>query len=139
MKQSGFTLLELVVTLMIIGVLAVAVLPRFAERSAFDRLGFYDQTLSVLRYAQKTAIAQRRNVCVDFTSTTVTLKIASTAGSAVACTIDLAGPTRNSPPAGINFTNAGGVAAIPANFVFNALGEASSGQTFRVSGISKNR
>lgn len=142
MKQSGFTLLELIVTMLIIGVLAIAVLPRFADRTIFDRRGFYDETLSILRYAQKSAIAQRRNVCVTFTGSTVTLTIAGTAGVGVACTRNLAGPKGDTytitAKSGVYFINTGGNAATPANFTFNALGEASIGQTFRISDFSEN-
>lgn len=134
-RRGGFTLTELIVILLIVGVLAIAVIPRFLDRSVFDTRGFHDETLSVLRYAQKTAIAQRRNVCVAFTSTTVTLTIAAAAGNAEACTLNLAGPNGVSPyaitaPSGVSFSS------LPTNFVFTALGQATVGQTFRVSGVS---
>ncbi|HZW22007.1 type II secretion system protein, partial [Noviherbaspirillum sp.] len=66
-RRGGFTLTELIVTLVILGILAIAIVPRFLDRSTFDSRGFHDETLAILRYAQKTAIAQRRNVCVAFT------------------------------------------------------------------------
>lgn len=62
---TGFTLVELVMTLIIVGILAIVVLPRFADKSLFEARGFRDETLSLLRYAQKSAVAQRRTVCVD--------------------------------------------------------------------------
>ncbi len=61
-RETGFTLVELVVLLIIIGVLAVAAMPRFADRQSFDARGFYDQSLAMARYAQKVAIAQHTNV-----------------------------------------------------------------------------
>lgn len=61
--ERGFTLVELIVTMIVVGILAVAVIPRFADQSGFDARGFRDGTLSVLRYAQKSAVAQRRQVC----------------------------------------------------------------------------
>lgn len=64
--QSGFTLVELITIIIIIGIVAVAAAPRFFNRNVFDSRGFYDQVVSTLRYAQKTAIAQRRFVCVTF-------------------------------------------------------------------------
>lgn len=72
---EGFTLIELIMIMVIVSILAVAVLPRFTEQSAFASRGFHDETLSLLRYAQKTAIAQRRTVCVTLNATGITLTI----------------------------------------------------------------
>lgn len=54
--------------MLIIGILAAIVGPRFFERQTFDALGFHDQALSMFRYGQKTAVAQRRNVFVNVDS-----------------------------------------------------------------------
>jgi MSHA pilin protein MshC len=125
---SGFTLVELIIVIIITGILAVAVIPRFVDNKAFDGRGFSDQTLAALRYAQKTAIAQRRNVCVDFTTNTVTLRIANAAGAiALApCNTPLTSPTGVTPfvitaRPGINFSG-----ALPVNLSFSALGQPST-------------
>ena len=135
-QLRGFTLVELIMVLVVIGVLAAAALPRFWDRQVFDSRGFYDQTLSVLRYAQKSAIAQRRTVCADFTSTTVTLTIATAAGSSV-CGSNLVSPNGASPfivtaKTGVSFV------AVPTNFQFNPLGQATIGQTVLVTNASGN-
>lgn len=51
--------------MVIIGVLAIAAMPRFMDRQTFEARGFYDQTGAMLRYAQKVAIAQHRDVFVN--------------------------------------------------------------------------
>jgi len=85
-NRFGFTLIELVVVMMMVGILAVAVAPRFSGRSEMDQRGLYDEILAALRYAQKTAIAQRRNVCVTFASNSVSLSIANNSGASQTCT-----------------------------------------------------
>lgn len=75
--QQGFTLIELVLILVLVGVLAVVVVPRAFNTNDFNARGFHDETLAMLRYAQKTAIAQRRTVCVTFGANTLALAIAA--------------------------------------------------------------
>lgn len=114
MNSKGFTLIELIVILVIMGVLAVIAVPRFADQSAFEARGFHDETLALLRFAQKSAIAQRRNVCVSLADTGVALNIASSPGSAAAC--DTALTLANVPRGGTGLT------ATPAAFKFIASG-----------------
>ncbi|HLA35692.1 MAG TPA: GspH/FimT family pseudopilin [Rhodocyclaceae bacterium] len=76
---AGFTLIELIVVMVILGIMAIAIVPRFADKSVFESRGFRDETVSLLRYAQKSAVAQRRTVCVTVAATGVTLQIAAAA------------------------------------------------------------
>lgn len=145
-SPAGFTLVELIIILVLIGILAVAALPRFWDRDVFNSRGFYDETLSALRYAQKTAIAQRRNVCATFTTNnTVTLTIAANPGApgVALCNTPLAGPQGITP-----FVVTGGTinySSPPTNFQFDALGRpfrtsdfSSFGQTINVVGSPLN-
>jgi len=88
MKTRGFTLVELIMVMIIIGILAVVALPRFFDRLTFDELGFFDQTKAMLRYGQKLAVAQNRNVFVRLN------------GSSVALCFDAACISRVVPPSG---------------------------------------
>ena len=64
-KNNGFTLIELIMVIVITGVIAIVAIPRFSGRQTFEARGFYDQTLSMLRYAQKIAIAQHTPTFVN--------------------------------------------------------------------------
>jgi MSHA pilin protein MshC len=80
-RQRGFTLIELIMVLVMLGVLAVFAAPRMLNSGDFKARGFHDETLSLLRYAQKTAIAQRRTVCVALKDTGVTLTMDTNASA----------------------------------------------------------
>jgi MSHA pilin protein MshC len=140
--SAGFTLVELVVTMLVVGILAVAVAPRFLGSHGFEERGFYDETIAALRYAQKSAIAQRRLVCAAFTDKTVTLTIAS-ANPAAACNTSLSGPDGSSPytvdatvvrkygTADVKFSS------YPATLSFEPLGKPSAGASIQVNGFAQ--
>jgi len=93
LKARGFTLVELVMTLVIIGVLAVFVSPKFSMLSGFDEVGYRDKVRATLEFARKAAVAQRRNVCVTVN------------GSGLLLTRDLVYPSAG---ASVNCPNTGG-------------------------------
>lgn len=61
LSNTGFTLVELVTVMVVVGVLAAFAVPRFVGRTGFESRGFYDQAQGIVRYAQKIAIAQRQS------------------------------------------------------------------------------
>ncbi len=150
-RQRGFTLIELIMVMVMLGVLAVFAAPRIFSSSDVYARGFHDETMAYLRYAQKAAIAQRRTVCVAFGANTLTLTMALNAPSAAATVYDCStpaasftGPKGESTvvlPArpGVNYS----AAPAPINFNFNGLGQpissagaAMATQTFQVAGVT---
>lgn len=131
--QRGYTLVELIMVMVIVGIMATVVAPRFFDNNVFQSRGFADQVQASLRYAQKEAIAQHRLVCVALAATSVTLTIASTSAD-VTCTPPLPFP------AGGNFINApSGVTLSPAvTITFDALGRTPVQPPITVSGATNN-
>src|SRR6267378_3108375 len=70
-RRRGFTLPELVMTIVVVGILAVMAAPRFVSWTGFASRGFYDEAQGVVRLAQKTAIAWRRTIFVCVSATAV--------------------------------------------------------------------
>jgi MSHA pilin protein MshC len=139
--QRGFTLVELVMVIVIAGVLAIFAAPRVLSSNDFHARGFSDETQALLRFAQKTAVAQRRTVCVAFAAGSVTLSIASAAAT-FTCDSSLAGP-RGESPARASARSGVTYSALPTDFNFDGLGQpltstglAQATQTIRVSNAS---
>lgn len=72
---KGFTFPELIAVVVVVAVLAVVVAPRFADLTFYRAAQFREQTLAALRFAEKGARSHRRDVCVAFSATQVTLTI----------------------------------------------------------------
>ena len=66
-------MVELILVIVIAGILATVAVPRLVGRNSFDTRGFADQLAATVRFAQKLAVAQRRDVFVQLTASDATL------------------------------------------------------------------
>ena len=72
-SSRGFTMVELILVMVVAGILAAVAVPRMMGRTGFDTRGFADQLSATVRFAQKLAVAQRRDVFVQLTASNATL------------------------------------------------------------------
>ena len=121
--SRGFTLTELVVTIIIATVLAAFAVARIST-GGFEAEGFANEVAATVRYAQKIAISQRRNVAVGVAGNALSLTYPDAGGAAV-----------HKPPGSDPFTiSKSGVSLTGTGITFSALGKPSSGTTLTVTG-----
>lgn len=125
-------MVELITVMIVIGIMAAVAVPRM-NLSEFDATGYRDKVRATLEFARKSAVAQRRIVCVTRAANGLTLTIDNvtpeTPGAGV-CPRQLTLPATDAacggPPNAICAPNANVALAGPAALAFDALGRASA-------------
>lgn len=113
----GFTLVELVVVLALMGILFAMLAPRMYSATQFTARGYTDQLIAALRFARELAVAQRAPVYVQTSGQQV--RICYDAGCTQPATAaDGSYPFVVTPPGGISLSGT-------ASFSFDALGATS--------------
>jgi MSHA pilin protein MshC len=134
-RQRGFTLVELIVVMIVLGILSITILPRFADKSGIVQTGFRDQVLSTLQHARKTAIATRRHVCVTASASGISLQLDPRVPDglvAPTCSVNLNVPGRDNN--NVATPSDASLSSSAASFRFDPLGRASATVTLNISG-----
>lgn len=120
-RQAGFTLVELVVVIVLLGILGTFVAPKFFILDDFTDRGYYDEIASANRYAQKLAVASGCDVRVVMNASGFTLSQRANCDTGSAFTRDLILPGKDSA----TVSAPGGTSVSPATTViFSPLGSA---------------
>ena len=134
--RAGFTLIELITVMLLIGIMAVVVLPRFDLLKGFDVIGYRDKVKATLEYARKSAVAMRRQVRVTIAGSSLTVdyqrQTPEGEGAAGWSQLNLPGSSSNqfSAPAGVTL-------GPDTTLTFDALGRPSAAGSFTLTGISQ--
>jgi MSHA pilin protein MshC len=72
-RTSGFTLIELIMVIVLLGALSIFVAPRFFQKTSFDSLAFEQELKTAIRYAHKLSIASGCEVQVSLTANSYAL------------------------------------------------------------------
>jgi len=141
-QARGFTMIELVAILILVGVLAAVAMPKLDVAVSLRNDTARDEVLAALRYAGQTAQSHRRLVCADVTATAVTLRIASTRPAST-CDSALTGPNGStaftSNPGAATFTlSPSGTMYFQPNgrVTTDGAGNTASAHTLAITGVS---
>ncbi|MDB5801903.1 MAG: pilin protein MshC [Rhodocyclales bacterium] len=136
--QYGFTLIEVIFVMVIMGILLTVAVPLLSQNDSRER-SITEQLRSTLRHAQRVAVTRNRDVCVSVTVTTVIFRVASSSGTGVACTAQLApfsdaGDTLDMSTAGsaLRFSSAGNFRFTPTGVLTNNAGTALTARSIAV-------
>lgn len=132
---SGFSIFELVIVIVLLGILSVYALSNFFDQDEIAARGFFDDTVNAVRFAQKLAISTGCEVRVATNPSGnqgYRLLQSSTCSAS-----DFANPVVNPANRGTNYENfnmPGGFGLSPTTTItFNAVGVPGSDQLFTLS------
>ncbi len=117
---KGFTLVELVIVILLLGILSAVVVPKFFNLNDYRERAAYDEVAGAVRYAQKLAVASGCEVQVSISGSSYALQQHATDCTTGAFTTISNHPVTSNSLAGVTLASTAG------DFIFDALGRSPS-------------
>jgi prepilin-type N-terminal cleavage/methylation domain-containing protein len=136
--QRGFTLVELVMVIILLGVLSVYAVPRMLDLNAWRLRAFADQLQSTTAAMQRLALAQRRPVMATFTTAGVSYDYVPATGvppgAAINCpsAVPACLTVASAGTATFNALNAGNTVTAPATLTISVTDGTSTQISYRL-------
>ena len=133
--QAAFTLIELVMVIVLLGILSATVLPKFFEVSSYQQQAFFDDTLNAVRYAQKLAVATGCKVQVLVSGNAYTLTSPADRSQCASTSPTFTQAVRNPGTGAATYSGSETGVSLTSSvspFNFDALGRASADVTLTV-------
>ncbi len=128
LRARGFTLIELIMVIVLVGTVAVFAAPRLLDLSAWKLRAFADEMQSTTSAMQRLALTQRKPIIATFSTTGVTYGyVAGTALSTLSCppAVSTCMNVASAGTATFNSGNAGSTVTSPASLVISVVDAAS--------------
>ena len=74
MKTNGFTLVELIVVILLIGILSIFAAPKFVNDDSFKARGLADELITAIRHTQRLSMTRGENHRIIITTTNYTVE-----------------------------------------------------------------
>lgn len=129
-KNLGFTLVELIVVILILGILSVSIAPRFFGVASYENRKAVDELLTAFRHTQQMAMNRGGNIQLVLTASNFTVQIST----AIPSERDLRSPDGLKPytknfPANVDVSS---TPALPATINYDGLGRPDAGYVIDV-------
>lgn len=126
-RPRGFTLLELITVIVVLGVVSALALPRLVDRAGLQSRGFLDAVRTAVQHARALAVASGCEVQVQIAGNALRLDQRIGCVAPGAFNVPVPDPVEAGANYVVSAPNGMTLTSVPATFVFDSLGQLAGG------------